>query len=165
LEESDLGFYELDLDIGRVIKGSGTSHVGHLITPRACDGLKVGDAGVVVIRSVNPYGVGPTDIYNFFYVIGPGRTSAAEARAVLSGLPGTDTDAVVGQYHPGYPNRAGLLGVIAFASFGFATWYLSARPIRSHPEAERGMSRGTAPPGVVRCRSGGSSRSRRPPSS
>jgi hypothetical protein len=88
---STIGFYDIRLNVGRVVRGSGRSHVVKVITPRACDELKVGDFGVVVIRSVNPYGVGPNDIYNFFYVLGPGHTSASRAAAVLSDLPATDT--------------------------------------------------------------------------
>jgi hypothetical protein len=87
---SSLGFYDLGLKVGSVIRGSGPSHVVNVITPRACDELKVGDFGVVVIGSVDPYGVGPNDIYNFFYVLGPGHTSASKAAAVLSDLPATD---------------------------------------------------------------------------
>jgi hypothetical protein len=86
---STIGFYDLQLKVGRVIRGSGRSHVVKVINPRACDGLMVGDFGVVVIGSVNPYSVGPDDIYNFFYVLGPGHTSASTATAVLSDLPAT----------------------------------------------------------------------------
>ncbi len=43
-----------------------------------------------MIGSVDPYGIGPNDIYNFFYVLGPGHTSASRAAAVLSDLPATD---------------------------------------------------------------------------
>jgi hypothetical protein len=46
---------------------------------------------VVVIGSVKPYGVGPNDIYNFFYGLGPGGTSASAAAAVLSNIPATDS--------------------------------------------------------------------------
>ena len=88
---SSLGFYDLQLKVGRVVRGSGQSHVVQVITPRACDELKVGDFGVVVIGSVDPYDVGPNDVYNFFYVLGPGHTSAAAAAALLSDLPSTDT--------------------------------------------------------------------------
>jgi hypothetical protein len=87
---SSLGFYDLRLKIGSVIRGSGRSHVVNVITPRACDELKVRDFGVVVIGSVDPYDVRPNDIYNFFYVLGPGHTSAATAAAMLSDLPATD---------------------------------------------------------------------------
>ena len=87
---SSLGFYDLRLKIGSVVRGSGRSHVVSVITPRACDELKEGDFGVVVIGSVDPYGVGPNDVYNFFYVLGPGHTSASKAAAVLSNLPATD---------------------------------------------------------------------------
>jgi hypothetical protein len=62
-----------------------------VINPRVCNALRVGDIGVVVIGSVDPYGVGPNDIYNFFYVLGPGGTSASMAAAVLSDVPNTDT--------------------------------------------------------------------------
>ena len=92
---SPLGFYDLQLKVGRVIRGSGRSHVVQVITPRACDELKIGDFGVVVIGSVDPYGVGPNDIYNFFYVLGPGHTSASTAAAVLSDLPATDAVSTV----------------------------------------------------------------------
>ena len=88
---SSLGFYDLRLKVGSVVRGSGISHVVNVITPRACDELKEGDFGVVVIGSVDPYGIGPNDIYNFFYVLGPGHTSASAAAAVLSNLPATDT--------------------------------------------------------------------------
>jgi hypothetical protein len=88
---SSLGFYDLRVKVGTVIRGSGRNHVVKVITPRACDELKVGDFGVVVIGSVNPYAVGPNDIYNFFYVLGLGHTSASTAAAVLSNLPATDT--------------------------------------------------------------------------
>ncbi len=88
---SSLGFYDLGLKVGSVIRGSARTHVVNVITPRACDELKVGDFGVVVIGSVDPYGVGPNDIYNFFYVLGPGHTSTSAAAAVLSDLPATDT--------------------------------------------------------------------------
>ncbi len=91
---STIGFYDLRLNVGRVIRGSGRSHVVRVITPRACDELKVGDFGVVVIGSVNPYGVVPNDIYNFFYVLGPGHTSASTAANVLSDLPATDAVSV-----------------------------------------------------------------------
>jgi hypothetical protein len=93
---SSVGFYDLQLKVGRVIRGHGQSHVVHLITPRACDSLAVGDVGVVVLGSVDPYGVGPHDIYNFFYVLGPGHTSAAEAAALLADLPATDTAPALG---------------------------------------------------------------------
>ena len=92
---STIGFYDLRLNVGRVVRGTGRSHVVQVITPRACDELKVGDFGVMVIRSVNPYGVGPKDIYNFFYVLGPGHTSASTAAAVLSDLPATDAVSAV----------------------------------------------------------------------
>lgn len=88
---STIGFYDLRLKVGRLIRGSGQSHVVQVITPRVCDELKVGDFGVVVIGSVNPYGVHPNVIYNFFYVLGPGHTSASAAAAVLSDLPATGT--------------------------------------------------------------------------
>ena len=88
---SPVGFYDLRLKVGSVIRGNGQSHVVRVINPRVCTALKVGDFGVVVIGSVNPYGVGPNDIYNFFYVLGPGGTSASTAAAVLSNLPATDT--------------------------------------------------------------------------
>ena len=92
---SPLGFYDLQLKVGRVIRGSGRSHVVQVITPRACDELKIGDFGVVVIGSVDPYGVGPNDIYNVFYVLSPGHTSASTAAAVLSDLPATDAVSAV----------------------------------------------------------------------
>ena len=88
---SSLGFYDLRLKVGSVVRGSGISHVVNVITPRACDELKEGDFGVVVIGSVDPYGIGPNDIYNFFFVLGPGHTSASTAAAVLSDLPASDT--------------------------------------------------------------------------
>jgi hypothetical protein len=89
---SSVGFHTLRLAVGQVIRGRGQTTVNHLITPRACDSLAVGDFGVVVLGAVNPYGGGPNDLYNFFYVLGPGHgTSAAEAANVLSGLPATDT--------------------------------------------------------------------------
>ncbi len=89
--ESGSGFYELRLQVGRVVRGTAQTHVVHLLTPRACDTLAVGDFGVVVLGSVDPFGVGPNNRYNFFYVIGPGHTSAAAATRILSGLPATDT--------------------------------------------------------------------------
>ena len=96
----------------------GQSHVVHLVTPRACDSLAVGDVGVVVLGSVDPYGVGPHDIYNFFYVLGPGHTSAAEAAALLSALPATDTTPSIGVR--GSAPASPLMPLIAAAAVGIA---------------------------------------------
>jgi hypothetical protein len=89
--ESSIGFFDLRLDLGRVIRGTALRHISRVIPNEACSPLEVGDFGVVVLGSVDPFNVGPSDVYNFFYVIGPGGTSQSEATAVLSGLPSTDT--------------------------------------------------------------------------
>lgn len=115
---SSVGFHDLRLKVGRVIRGRGQSHVVHLVTPRACDSLAVGDVGVVVLGSVDPYGVGPHDIYNFFYVLGPGHTSAAEAAALLSALPATDTTPSIGVR--GSAPASPLMPLIAAAAVGIA---------------------------------------------
>src|SRR5674476_61059 len=52
---SAVGFHDLRLEVGRVVRGRGQSQVADLITPRACDTLAVGDVGVVVLGSVDPY--------------------------------------------------------------------------------------------------------------
>jgi hypothetical protein len=52
--------------------------------------LSVGQDGIVVLGSVNPFGDGPHDVYNFFYVLWPGHRNAAAARALLGELPSTD---------------------------------------------------------------------------
>ena len=116
--ESSVGFYDLRLKVGSVILGSGKSHVVRVINPHVCNALKVGDFGVVVIGSVDPYGVGPNDIYNFFYVLGPGGTSAS--MAVLSDLPNTDTTISPGVDDPG-GSRAWLavLGVSTVATLSY----------------------------------------------
>lgn len=85
------GFYTLSLDVGRVVRGQAQDRVARVVTPRACDVLAVGDAGVMVLGSVDPFGIGPNDRYNFFNVIGPGRTSVGEAERVLAVAPATDT--------------------------------------------------------------------------
>jgi hypothetical protein len=127
---STIGFYDLRLNVGRVIRGSGRSHVVKVITPRACDELKVGNFGVVVMGSVNPYGVGPNDIYNFFYVLGPGHTSASTAAAVLSNLPATDTvSAVIDE-----PVGTGSWWAVLVASTVAALSYLRRR----HGHLDRG---------------------------
>jgi hypothetical protein len=125
LQESVDGFYDLELDVGRVIKGTALRHVGRVVTPRACDGLQVGDAGVVVLGSVNPYGVGPNDIYNFFYVLGAGHTSPAEARRLLS-LPATDT-ASIDAAAPSDGTRVVLLAGAALISLVIAAGCLFPR--------------------------------------
>jgi hypothetical protein len=127
LQESSDGFYDLRLDVGRVVKGTGTSHVGHLITPRACDVLEVGDAGVVVLGSINPYGVGPNDIYNFFYVLGPRHTSAADANTILSRLPETDTGSFVVGDIGSKSTQVEVLIAAAVAGFVFVSGYLRQR--------------------------------------
>lgn len=118
--ESSVGFYDLRLKVGSVIRGSGKSHVVRVINPRVCNALKVGDFGVVVIGSVDPYGVGPNDIYNFFYVLGPGGTSASMAATVLSDLPNTETTISPGVDDPG---RSGawlaVLGVSTVATLSY----------------------------------------------
>jgi hypothetical protein len=127
-KESSLGFHSTELRVGRVLRGRGRSHVSHLITPRACDQLAVGDFGVVVIGSVNPYGVGPNDIYNFFYVLGPGHTSASAAARVLSDLPATDTAASVSGR--GSSPEGWLVALIAAVSFGVTVRSLALRTHR-----------------------------------
>lgn len=117
---SSVGFHDLRLKVGRVIRGLGQSHVVHLVTPRACDSLAVGDVGVVVLGSVDPYGVGPHDIYNFFYVLGPGHTNAAEAAALLSALPPTDTTPAIGVRGSGSAPASPLMPLIAAAAVGIA---------------------------------------------
>lgn len=85
------GFHDVRLDVGRVIRGPAPSHVTRVVAAEVCEGFTVGDNGIVVLGSVDPFGVGPDDTYNFFYVLGPGRTSAAEAAALFAGLPDTGT--------------------------------------------------------------------------
>jgi hypothetical protein len=130
---SSVGFHDLQLTVVRVIRGHGQSRVTHLITPRACDSLAVGDFGVVVLGSVDPYGVGPNDIYNFFYVLGPGHTSATEAAALLSDLPATDTAPAPGA--PGPAPAAPVIPLIAAAAAGLVT--LVAR-LRAGGPSQRG---------------------------
>ena len=90
-KESSVGFYDLHLAVGKVVRGTASAQVSHLITSRPCDSLSVGQSGIVMLGSVDPFGVGPNDVYNFFYVLGPGHTSAAAAATLLGGLPATDT--------------------------------------------------------------------------
>jgi hypothetical protein len=40
---SAIGFYDLRLNVGSVIRGSGRRHVVKVINPRVCNELKVGD--------------------------------------------------------------------------------------------------------------------------
>lgn len=86
-----VGFHEVRLEVGRVIRGPAPSLVTRVVPSEVCDGIAAGDRGIVVLGSVDPFGVGPHDTYNFFYVLGPGRTSDADAAAVFAGLPDTDT--------------------------------------------------------------------------
>jgi hypothetical protein len=131
---SDVGFYVLRLDVGQVVRGPAPSEVSHLITPRACDELSVGQYGIVVLGSVNPFGVGPTDIYNFFYVLGPGHTSAAGAAQVLSALPATDALPRLGPATP--EGGSPMLPLVAGAVAGVAVLG-SRRDARSPAAASR----------------------------
>ena len=125
---SSVGFYTLDLAVGRVIRGQPQRHVTHLVTPRACDELFAGDAGVVVLGSVNPFGVGPNDLYNFFYVLGPGHTSAADAAQVLAALPATDTALPIGT-----PHATSEPVPVAVLAGGLAGFLVLARRTRRRP--------------------------------
>ena len=138
VQVSSIGFHDLHLTVGRVIRGRGQSHVVHLVTPRACDSLAVGDVGVVVLGSVDPYGVGPQDIYNFFYVLEPGHTSAAEAAALLSDLPATDRAPTPGP--PGPSPGAPLMPVIVAGGAGLVAFVARLRA-RDRLGAHEGHSR------------------------
>jgi hypothetical protein len=92
LRATTTGFYALTLDVGQVLRGTGQTHVTHLIDAQVCAGLELGDSGVVALGSVNPFGVGPTDLYDFFFVLGPGHhINRADVFAALSSAPETDT--------------------------------------------------------------------------
>ena len=92
LRPTTTGFYGLTLDIGQVLHGTAQTHVTHVIDAQVCAALELGDSGVVALGSVNPFGVGPTDLYNFFFVLGPGHhISRSDVFAALSSAPQTDT--------------------------------------------------------------------------
>lgn len=119
-EESSVGFFDLRLDVGRVVRGVGINHVSQVIPNQACERLEVGDSGVVVLGSVDPFDDGRNDVYNFFYVIGPGRTSQTEATAVLSTLPPTDAALVVPDRIRADSTPLAILIAVAVASFTLA---------------------------------------------
>jgi hypothetical protein len=76
---------------------------------------------------VDPFHDGRNDVYNFFFVIGPGRTSRAEATAVLSTLPPTDAALVVPSRIPADIAPLAILIAVAVASFMLAAGHFDRR--------------------------------------
>lgn len=130
--ESSVGFFDLRLDVGRVVRGTGLNRISQVIPNQACEPLAVGDSGVVVLGSVDPFDDGRNDVYNFFYVIGPGRTSQAEATAVLSALPPTDAVPVVADRIRAESAPVTILIAIALATFTLAAGHHHRRRAGFH---------------------------------
>jgi hypothetical protein len=112
---SSIGFYELTLDVGRIVRGQAKTHVTKLISAEVCESLEVGNSGIVVLGSVDPFGGGPTDTYNFFFVVAPGRTSQADVAAALSDTPATDTT-------PAAPDTSWSPFSLDLAMIGVGSW-------------------------------------------
>lgn len=94
----------------------------------------MGDAGIVVIGSVDPFEVGTTERSNLFYVLGPGHLSQAEAARALDALPATDTDTPTPQSQsPGPPVG---LPVLAGLAAGLLACFRS-RSVRGHERPTR----------------------------
>jgi hypothetical protein len=91
LRATTTGFYELTLDVGQVLRGTAQPRVTQVVDAEVCNALELGDSGVVARGSVNPFGVGPTDVYNFFFVLGRGHHTRADVFTALLSAPDTDT--------------------------------------------------------------------------
>src|SRR5438309_3999825 len=124
-----VGFYDLQLEIGPVVRGPATSHIAGVITPRACDQLSVGDSGLVVLGSVDPYGDGRGDVYNFFYVLGPGHMTAAQAADVLTALRPTDGPPPADSPDTTSTGQSELLATLALVTFAILISTLAVRLI------------------------------------
>ena len=113
LRPTTIGFYGLTLDVGQVLRGTAQTHVTHVVNAQVCAALELGDSGVVALGSVNPFGVGPKDLYNFFFVLGPGHhVNRADVLAALSTAPETDTASNDARANPaGSPPALGLVGL------------------------------------------------------
>lgn len=131
VKTTGVGFSELQLDVEGVVQGSAPAHISEVIANEACETIVVGNVGVVVLTSVDPFRDGRRDIYNLFYVLGPGRTSWAEAKAVLGASPPlTDTMSPPSQTGKGPGVDLGILAIAAISCVIAAT-YLRHRQVTS----------------------------------
>jgi hypothetical protein len=120
---TSVGFNSLRLDVEEVVDGPAPSHVTRVIPNEACVGIRVGQVGVVVLGSVDPFRDGRDDVYNLFFAIGPGRTSRAEAEAALGVLPPATDTAAAPHVDPGTPQ----LPLVAVACFSFVAALIYVR--------------------------------------
>ncbi len=129
------GFHSLRLDVGGVLDGPAPREVTRVIANQSCVGIEVGQVGIIVLGSVDPFRDGRDDAYNLFYAIGMGRTSRADAEAVL-GLSPPPTDRAAAPIAERETPPLALFAVLPISVI-VACWYMRRREVERRPARDR----------------------------